>query len=90
MTCRFSLSLLTLALGAISSTTMAAPYAFEARQEAMGGTGVASARYLSAPLYNPARLAFAKADDDVGQDWHTLRILPDVMLTRLEQLLTLL
>ena len=66
MTCRFSLSLLTLALGAISSTTMAAPYAFEARQEAMGGTGVASARYLSAPLYNPARLAFAKADDDVG------------------------
>lgn len=66
MTCRFSLSLLTLALGAISSTTMAAPYAFEARQEAMGGTGVSSVRYLSAPLYNPARLAFAKADDDVG------------------------
>ena len=28
--------------------------------------------------------------NDVGQDWHTLRILPDVMLTRLEQLLTLL
>ncbi|MEZ7860958.1 MAG: conjugal transfer protein TraF [Aeromonadaceae bacterium] len=66
MTCRFSLSLLTLALGAISSTAMAAPYAFEARQEAMGGTGVASARYLSAPLYNPARLAFSKADDQVG------------------------
>ena len=66
MTCRFSLSLLTLALGAISSTTMAAPYAFEARQEAMGGTGVSSVRYLSAPLYNPARLAFSKADDQVG------------------------
>ena len=28
--------------------------------------------------------------NDVGQDWRTLRILPDVMLTRLEQLLTLL
>ena len=66
MPSRFTLSFLTLALGAISSTAMAAPYAFEARQEAMGGTGVASARYLSAPLYNPARLAFSKADDDVG------------------------
>lgn len=28
--------------------------------------------------------------NDADQDWHTLRILPDVMLTRLEQLLTLL
>lgn len=28
--------------------------------------------------------------NDVGQDWRALRILPDVMLTRLEQLLTLL
>ncbi len=28
--------------------------------------------------------------NDVGQDWRSLRILPDVMLTRLEQLLTLL
>ena len=32
----------------------------------MGGTGAASARYLSAPLYNPARLGFSTADDDVG------------------------
>ena len=66
MPSRFTLSFLTLALGAVSSAAMAVPYAFEARQEAMGGTGVASARYLSAPLYNPARLAFAKADDDFG------------------------
>ena len=66
MPSRFTLSFLTLALGAVSSAAMAVPYAFEARQEAMGGTGVASARYLSAPPYNPARLAFAKADDDVG------------------------
>lgn len=66
MSCRFSLSLLTLALGAVGSTAMAAPYAFEARQEAMGGTGVSSVRYLSAPLYNPARLAFSQADDQVG------------------------
>ena len=28
--------------------------------------------------------------NDVGQDWRSLSILPDVMLTRLEQLLTLL
>ena len=28
--------------------------------------------------------------NDVGQEWRTLRILPDVLLTRLEQLLTLL
>ena len=28
--------------------------------------------------------------NDVGQEWRSLRILPDVMLTRLEQLLTLL
>ena len=28
--------------------------------------------------------------NDVGQEWRTLRILPDVMFTRLEQLLTLL
>ena len=66
MPSRFTLSFLTLALGAVSSAAMAVPYAFEARQEAMGGTGVASARYLSAPLYNPARLAFSNADDDVG------------------------
>ncbi len=66
MPSRFTLSFLTLALGAVSSAAMAVPYAFEARQEAMGGTGVASARYLSAPLYNPARLGFSTADDDVG------------------------
>lgn len=38
----------------------------EARNDAMGGTGVASANYGSAVLINPALLAKSKADDDVS------------------------
>lgn len=37
----------------------------EARNDAMGGTGVASAHYGSGVLINPALLAKAKADDDI-------------------------
>ena len=37
----------------------------EARNDAMGGTGVASANYGSGVLINPALLAKAKPDDDV-------------------------
>lgn len=37
----------------------------EARNDAMGGTGVASANYGSGALINPALLAKAKPDDDV-------------------------
>ncbi|SCC49244.1 conjugal transfer protein TraF [Kosakonia oryziphila] len=37
----------------------------EARNDAMGGTGVASANYGSGPLINPALLAKAKPEDDV-------------------------
>lgn len=37
----------------------------EARNDAMGGTGVASANYGSAALINPALLAKAKPEDDV-------------------------
>lgn len=37
----------------------------EARSDAMGGTGVASASYGSAPMINPALLAKAKPDDNV-------------------------
>ena len=37
----------------------------EARNDAMGGTGVASANYGSGPLINPALLAKAKPDDDI-------------------------
>ncbi|MEW5560451.1 conjugal transfer protein TraF [Enterobacter asburiae] len=38
----------------------------EARNDAMGGTGVASANYGSAVLINPALLAKSKPDDDVS------------------------
>ena len=37
----------------------------EARNDAMGGTGVASANYGSGVLINPALLAKAKPDDDI-------------------------
>ena len=37
----------------------------EARNDAMGGTGVASAHYGSGVLINPALLAKAKPDDDI-------------------------
>lgn len=39
---------------------------FEGRQTAMGGTGVAAARYLSAPLFNPALLTRYKEADTWG------------------------
>jgi FMN hydrolase / 5-amino-6-(5-phospho-D-ribitylamino)uracil phosphatase len=42
---------------------------------------------VAGAIHNGYRSAWL---NDVGQDWRTLRILPDVMLTRLEQLLTLL
>ncbi len=42
---------------------------------------------VAGAIHNGYRSAWL---NDVGQDWRTLSILPDVMLTRLEQLLTLL
>lgn len=39
---------------------------FEARNDAMGGTGVASSKYGAAPLINPALLTKATPDDDVS------------------------
>jgi hypothetical protein len=44
----------------------AQPQYFEARNSAMGGVGVASSRYLSAPLANPALLARFGESDDFG------------------------
>ena len=49
-----------------ASPVLAAPYAFNARQDAMGGAGVSSANYLSAPFYNPALLTSYDESDDVG------------------------
>ena len=53
---------LALSCGAAS----AAPFTFNARQDAMGGAGVSTANYLSAPFYNPARLAMSAKDDQAG------------------------
>ncbi|CDT27572.1 conjugal transfer protein TraF [Vibrio coralliirubri] len=44
----------------------AANYAIEARGDAMGGVGVVSANFLTAPFYNPALVAIYRRNDDVG------------------------
>ncbi|MDW6004465.1 conjugal transfer protein TraF [Vibrio mangrovi] len=59
----------------VSSGSMAASYAVEARGDAMGGTGVVSANYLTAPFYNPAIVAIYRRNDDAGM------ILPSFGLT---------
>ncbi|MBL4798879.1 MAG: conjugal transfer protein TraF [Oleispira sp.] len=58
-------SSISLAILSLSQQASAAPLLpIDARGLAMGGTGVASARYSHAPLYNPALLS--TADDDEG------------------------
>lgn len=47
-------------------STYAANYAIEARGDAMGGVGVVSANFLTAPFYNPALVAIYRRNDDVG------------------------
>ncbi|MFA0078864.1 conjugal transfer protein TraF [Vibrio artabrorum] len=44
----------------------AANYAIEARGDAMGGVGVVSANFLTAPFYNPALVAIYRRNDDIG------------------------
>ncbi|MEZ9350696.1 conjugal transfer protein TraF [Vibrio splendidus] len=44
----------------------AANYAIEARGDAMGGVGVVSANFLTAPFYNPALVAIYRRNDDMG------------------------
>jgi hypothetical protein len=57
---------LVLAMAFISSSSMAASYTIEARGDAMGGVGVVSATYLTAPFYNPALAAIYRRNDDAG------------------------
>ncbi|NDL64234.1 conjugal transfer protein TraF [Enterobacteriales bacterium SAP-6] len=57
----FSTGLLTLSASALAAGTWA-----EARNDAMGGTGVASAHYGSAPLVNPALLTQFGPKDDLS------------------------
>lgn len=62
----FKKSIVLVALTVAVSSAYAGPYAFNARQDAMGGTGVSGANYLAAPFYNPALLTHFDETDDFG------------------------
>lgn len=49
-----------------SFSSLAAGSYFNARNDAMGGTGVASSNYTTAPLSNPALLTKGRAEDNVS------------------------
>lgn len=49
-----------------SFSTLAGGSYFDARNDAMGGTGVASSNYTTAPLSNPALLTKGRAEDNVS------------------------
>ncbi|WGV98127.1 conjugal transfer protein TraF [Vibrio sp. YMD68] len=61
-----NLRFLTLSIALASASASAANYAIEARGDAMGGVGVVSANFLTAPFYNPALTAIYRRNDDVG------------------------
>lgn len=60
------IKLLSLSITMAATSASAANYAIEARGDAMGGTGVVSANFLTAPFYNPALTAIYRRNDDVG------------------------
>lgn len=51
---------------ASSFSLSASTLTVEARGDAMGGVGVVSASYLTAPFYNPALVAIYRRNDDAG------------------------
>lgn len=57
---------ISVAVALTSFSTMSATHVADARGNAMGNTGVASADYLTAPFYNPALVADFKENDDFG------------------------
>lgn len=57
---------ITAILAVSSSYSFAASYSVDARGDAMGGVGVVSATYLTAPFYNPALAAIYRRNDDAG------------------------
>ncbi len=71
------LSLVTLSL--FSGAASANNFAVDGRGNGMGGTGVVSASYLTAPFYNPALGAIYRQNDNVGM------ILPGVGLGYVNQ-----
>jgi hypothetical protein len=58
--------LLATSIAKASLPATAANYAIEARGDAMGGVGVVSANFLTAPFYNPALVAIYRRNDDLG------------------------
>ncbi|UPQ89906.1 conjugal transfer protein TraF [Vibrio sinaloensis] len=60
------IKLLALSIALSATSASAANYAIEARGDAMGGVGVVSANFLTAPFYNPAITAIYRRNDDVG------------------------
>ncbi len=58
-----------------TTSTYAANYSVDGRGDAMGGVGVVSADFLSAPFYNPSLVALYRRDDNAGM------IVPGVGLT---------
>lgn len=58
--------LLAASIALASLPLSAANYAIEARGDAMGGVGVVSANFLTAPFYNPALVAIYRRNDDMG------------------------
>lgn len=69
------LKFLALSVAIAAPSAFAANYAVEARGDAMGGVGVVSANYLTAPFYNPAIVAIYRRNDDAGM------ILPSIGFT---------
>lgn len=65
----------TIALALAAGSVNAANYSVDGRGDAMGGVGVVSADFLSAPFYNPSLTALYRRDDNAGM------IIPGVGLT---------
>lgn len=63
---------LAFACAGLTTQTAFANNFFDARNTAMGGTGVASTRYSSAGFYNPAMLTKFKEDDDFSINLFTI------------------
>ncbi|CAK2167155.1 conjugal transfer protein TraF [Vibrio crassostreae] len=61
-----TIKLLAASIAFASLPLSAANYAIEARGDAMGGVGVVSANFLTAPFYNPALVAIYRRNDDMG------------------------
>ncbi|MCL9779832.1 conjugal transfer protein TraF [Vibrio sp. S4M6] len=56
----------TLSAGVYACSAYSAGDAIEARGDSMGGVGVVSANFLTAPFYNPAITAIYRRNDDAG------------------------